>query len=317
MKTTTRWTTVILFLMTLMLTACASGGGIDLSKFPIVIAPAPPTPAPVVTPPVVRATLAFEVLDEQTGAPIPTAFATCDDGIPKQATEAGYIAVERDLGIYSCTFEADDYETVTRRYQLEDNRQFPVKLKSTKPAPPLVVVIPAPPVVVPPAPVVPPVVVPPAPPSSPLCHMRDSDPLGCVRQVAAVFPQLLLTNTINSCVEFVQRVLEVLGPDWGHVGKARGMNGAPRGFVPIEVSGYRIIGVAVDAIKHRSGQVIDILGNATANEPRPAICAGLSADDPRWREHCWAPGPAQIGWEVVPAHDWRPENPFVPAVPVR
>lgn len=379
MKTTTRWATAILFLLTMMLTACATGGGIDLSKLPpIVIAPAPPpvvTPEPVVPKP--RATLAFEVVDEQTGAPIPTAFSTCDDGLSQQANAAGYIAVERELGLYVCRFEADGYQDAARRVQLESNRQSTVRLKSlTPPEPPPaedeliwkgnpamqwlpndsaavarmqaffrrhslqyfnhggllrycgnreardsdIVFVPArgrceiatdprtsphqDPSVAPVPPVVPPVVV---PPSSPFCAMRESDPLGCVRQVAAIFPQLLQTNTYESCLEFTQRVLEVLGPEWGHVSKTAGESqSVPRGFTPLEVRGsdgnlYTITGVSHDAIKHRlTGQVVDLLGNASANsDPNPAI-------------H----GPARIQWGVVPSEHNRVNNPFLPTVPV-
>lgn len=283
---------------------------------PIVIVPGGPPSTPPATPtPAAKplATLAFQVLDEDTGAPIDTAFArfTAPDRRVKQANESGYIAFELELGIYEVEFQAVDYAPSTRMFQVEANRQFTVQLKSTKPkpAPP----VPAPPVLQP-VPNTPPIVIaPPVPPSPahPLCAMRDSDPQACVRQVAAVYPQLLLTNTFASTVEFTQRVLEVLGPDWGHVGKPRGQHAVPRGFVPIEVAGYHIIGVSHDAIKHRqTGQVVDILGNATANEPCDP--SKLSPGD-----ECWKPGPASIIWDPVPAHDWRPENPFVPTVPVR
>lgn len=160
--------------------------------------------------------------------------------------------------------------------------------------------------------------VPNAPPASApapgaLCATRASDPIGCVRQVAATYAELLTINTFESCVEFTQRVLEVFGPDYGHVGKtASEGQSVPKGFTPIDAIGsdgktYRITGVSHDAIKHRvTGQVIDLLGNATANEP----CHLAPAE-------CWKPGPASIQWTLIPPQFWRAENPFIPAVPVR
>lgn len=272
---------------------------------PIVIAPGgppPAVPAPPAPAPVPLATIAFQFVDEESDAPIPEAFATCEGSEAKQANADGYAAIERAQGTFTCSFEASDYQSSTRKYQLTENRQFTVRLKSTKPKPPEPappVVLPTPPVVVPPAPV-PPVVEPSKPA---LCSMRDSDPFGCVRQVAAVYPQLLLTNTYESCLEFTQRVLEVLGPDYGHVAKTAGESqSVPRGFTPVVVNGFLITGVSHDAIKHRvTGQVIDLLGNASANsDPNPKI-------------H----GPAQIQWAKVPPEHWRENNPYLPAVPVR
>lgn len=279
-------------------TSCASIPPGSIKLPPIVIAPSvEPKPVEPVKP---RATLAFEVLDDATGAPIPTAFATCDDGVPKQATEAGYIAVERDHGIYTCKFEADDYATITRRYQLVENRQFPVRLTSTKPKPEPA---PAPDPVKPaPVPEPPPVVVVPTPAPLPPCVEIE-----CVRQTAEKYPHLLAINTYESCLEFTQRVLERL-PDYGHVGKTAGESqSVPHGFEPRDVRGsdgnlYRITGVSHDAIKHKvTGQVIDLLGNASANsDPDPKI-------------H----GPARIQWAVVPMEFNRVQNPYIPAAPVR
>lgn len=127
-------------------------------------------------------------------------------------------------------------------------------------------------------------------------------------RAAVLYPQLLEANTYESCVEFTQRVLELLGPAWGHVGKTAGEGQAvPRGFKMVTVRGtdgkpYDITGVSHDAIKHRlSGQVVDILGNAAANsDPDPA-------------RH----GLATPTWGLVPPEEWRVGNPFIPAVPVR
>lgn len=156
-----------------------------------------------------------------------------------------------------------------------------------------------------------------------LCAERVSAPLECVRKVAVAFPELLAINTFESTMEFTQRVLAVLGPDYGHVGKsARESQSVPKGFTPIDVEGadgktYHITGASHDAIKHRgTGQVVDLLGNATANEPCDA-----SKLPPG--EKCWEPGPASIQWNLIPkfAGDgtllWRNSNPFIPAVPVR
>lgn len=294
--------------------SCASGNGripIDISKLPPIIiagAPAPPTPAPPAKP---RATLAFQVVDSATGMPVSTAFAIYEDGVSKQADEQGYIARELEAGgtVYAIRFEADDYTTMARRFQLGSrpdeqdgagNRQFTVRLTSSKPVPPP----PPPPTPVTPAP----------PPPEPQPHVASPKPQApscaefeCVRQVAAAFPALLTTNTYESCLEFTQLVLDVLGPEWGHVGKTAGESqSVPKGFTPIDVSAggltFRITGVSHDAIKHRvTGQVIDILANASANsDPNPAI-------------H----GPARIQWEAVPPAHWRVNNPFIPAVPVR
>lgn len=137
------------------------------------------------------------------------------------------------------------------------------------------------------------------------CYGAEFDGLSCVREVAEIYPWLLNTNTYESCLEFTQRVLEQLGPEYGHVGKTAGESqSVPRGFQPVDVVGsdgvrYRITGVSHDAIKHRvTGQVIDLLANASANsDPDPKI-------------H----GPASPIWNEIPSQFWRPSNPFIPAV---
>lgn len=289
MSTTTRWTTAIALLLGLMAIGC----GADLSKLPpiVISAPAPPAPKPEAPSPKPRATLAFQVLNTCDGSAVVETIITIKDGPAKQVDADGYAPFELDHGRYDVTFEAANYHGSTRSFILSENRQWSIKLDPVKGCPSPELPKPEPPKVDP------------APPTPPCSELE------CVRQAAATYGHLLVTNTYASCVEFTQRVLERLGPEWGHVGKPNGRHAVPRGFAPVDVNGLRIIGVSHDAIKHRSGQVVDILGNATANEPCP--------EDVRAAGKCWAPGPASIGWELIPAHDWRPDNPFVPAVPVR
>lgn len=288
------------------LTACASGG-LDLSKLPPIVIPPPAVEKPAPAKP--RATLAFEVLDACTGAPLRDVFARFSDNSQKQTDEHGYAAFEKDAGVddkpavYAVRFLLDDtYESPTREFALVENRQFQVRLRPiagcAKPEPPPA---PAPEPVKPtPAPEPPPVVTPPPTPA-PCVEIE------CVRQTAEKYPHLLTINTYESCLEFTQRVLERL-PEYGHVGKTAGESqSVPQGFEPRDVRGsdgnlYRITGVSHDAIKHKvTGQVIDLLGNASANsDPDPKI-------------H----GPARIQWAVVPVEFNRVQNPYIPAVPVR
>lgn len=119
-----------------------------LKSLPPIVA-APPVPPPPAPKP--RATIAFQVLDAETGAPITTAFVSFDDHTIKQVNGDGYVAFERELGEFGVKFEADDYATDIRKFELLSNRQFTVRLKSTLdrvPVPPPVVV--PPPVIVPP-----------------------------------------------------------------------------------------------------------------------------------------------------------------------
>ena len=302
---------VVLSLSALL--ACASGGGppIDLSKLPPIIIHAPgcalppcapivnptpkppvvvppvvepappvqPDPAPVALPPLVNLNI---VVHNATGGGL--ASAICEvNGDLRKADGAGFINFAvRGSVVALCA--APEYLTRVIDLPPGDHR---VGLVSTTP-PPVVV----PPVVIPPN----------STPDHNSC-LEGGDGLTCVRSMAAKYPQLLQTNTYESCLEFTQRVLAALGPDWGHVGKGQGESqSVPRGFVPIDVAGFRITGVSHDAIKHRStGQVVDLLFNASANsDPDPKI-------------H----GPAGVQWALVPAEHWRVGNPFVPAVPVR
>jgi hypothetical protein len=177
--------------------ACASGGGpIDLSKLPPVVISLPAAPAADVPPtaaPKPRATLAFQVVDQDTGEPITSAIVTVAEPgklidqtaftgnsgdkpiAEKQVNSIGYAAFELDGGgvIYAAMFVDPDYATVVRRFQLGDkptdkdgegNRQFTVRMKNAnKPTPP-----PAPPVIEQPPASKPPVVVAPPVVVSPL-----------------------------------------------------------------------------------------------------------------------------------------------------
>lgn len=155
MKTSTRWITAA-FILALMATAC----GADLSQLkPVIVVGTPaaePKPQPEPAPIVPRATIAFAVVDDLTGQPIPSAIATFEDGSAVQANDDGYIAIEKELNTYQVKISADDYQTVTRNVVLTGNRQFTVRLTSTKP-------VPVPPKPEPPPAVDPPVVIPPAP----------------------------------------------------------------------------------------------------------------------------------------------------------
>lgn len=127
-----------------------------------------------------------------------------------------------------------------------------------------------------------------------------------VQQVAAEFPHLLQTNTIVSCTEFTQRVLERLNGEWGCVGKTAGEGqGKPEGFEPRSVRGvdgnmYLITGISYDVLFHApSYRQVDMLGNATANEPGP-----------------WAKGPATPVWNEIEPQHYRANNPWIEKVPL-
>lgn len=127
-----------------------------------------------------------------------------------------------------------------------------------------------------------------------------------VQQVAAEYPHLLQTNTIVSCTEFTQRVLSRLNAEWGCVGKTAGEGqGKPVGFEPRSVRGvdgnmYLITGISYDVLFHApSYRQVDILGNATANEPGP-----------------WPKGPATPVWNEIEPQHYRANNPWIEKVPL-
>lgn len=136
-------------------TACASAGGRPPFTLPpiVIAAPGPSTPAPVEEKPAPRATIAFLVVDQDTGAPISSAFAFFEDGVTLQARADGYISRELAAGgaVYAIRFEADGYTTMARRFQVGSrpderdgagNRQWSVTMKSTKTPEPAAPVVP-------------------------------------------------------------------------------------------------------------------------------------------------------------------------------
>lgn len=130
--------------------------------------------------------------------------------------------------------------------------------------------------------------------------------LAVVEQVNREFPHLLQTNTIVSCTEFTQRVLERLNAEWGHVGKTAGEGqGVPVGFTPRQVRGvdgnmHLITGVSYDVIFHEpTWRQVDIISKGTANEPGP-----------------WEHGPGAPMWgEIEPEH-YRAHNPWLEKFPL-
>lgn len=126
--------------------------------------------------------------------------------------------------------------------------------------------------------------------------------LAVVHAVNAEFPHLLQINTIVSCTEFTQRVLARLNGDWGHVAKTAGEGqGVPVGFTPRDVNGHHITGVSYDVIFHQpSNRQVDIIANGTANEPGP-----------------WPHGPGTPIWAEIDREHYRPNNPWIPKVPLQ
>ena len=130
--------------------------------------------------------------------------------------------------------------------------------------------------------------------------------LAVVKQVDQEFPHLLQINTIVSCTEFTQRVLERLNAEWGHVGKTAGEGqGVPVGFQPRQVRGvdgnmYLITGVSYDVIFHEpTWRQVDIIAKGTANEPGP-----------------WEHGPGSPMWGEIEPSLYRAYNPWVEKFPL-
>lgn len=132
MTATTRWMTAIGMILGLMAIGC----GVDLAKLPpiVISAPVPAAPPPVAEQPKPRATVAFVVVDDLSGQPIASAIATFEDGTQHQANDDGYIAIEKEMNTYQVDITADDYQSARRNVVLTGNRQFTVRLSSTKPA---------------------------------------------------------------------------------------------------------------------------------------------------------------------------------------
>lgn len=126
----------LLFALLFMVPAC-------IEVPPIVIAPAPPAPPVAEAPaPKPKATIAFQVVNECDGQPITTAFVNITDGPTKQVNDDGYVALELEAGgaVYLVVFEDPGYQSQARKYQLDGNRQFAVRMMPTagcpRPEPP-------------------------------------------------------------------------------------------------------------------------------------------------------------------------------------
>lgn len=143
--------------------------------------------------------------------------------------------------------------------------------------------------------------------------MKTPNLFTVVQQTASAYPNLLIENTYESCLEFTQRVLMACGdPAWGHVGKTAGEGqSVPAGFTPTPVQIIRadgqketilITGVSHDAIFHKlSNTIVDLLGNGSANS------------DPNQAIH----GPAVPQWSEIPKELNRSNNPWIAAIPVQ
>jgi hypothetical protein len=304
MKTTTRWTTAILFILALMAISC----GADLSKLPpIVIAPPrPTTPPPAAEAP--RATVAFHVVDDLTGQPIPTAIATFEDGTQHQANDDGYIAIEKELNTYQVKISADDYQTATRNVVLIGNRQFAVRLTSTKPAP--APPKPEPPVDAPKPQVPSPKPEPPVNPADAACGVAGNTSTisqACVDVVASVslYAQpCRVTGAAEPCHYFVREVAKALStaqndPRWGLLLKTKG--GENVDGYGVDVVAYLPAPLPLDAPTWRWAGV-DIVGGLGL--PNARLMGGrfnavISCDDPNREEGKWCNRPADI-WAPVP-----------------
>ncbi|MDP3717079.1 MAG: hypothetical protein Q8T13_04835 [Acidobacteriota bacterium] len=287
---------------------------------PIVIGVPPPTKptARPAEPSKPMATLALEVLDDGTGAPIGTAFARVEGGPERQADGVGYIAFQLPAGgtVYGVRVEADDYAPVTRRFQLgasadeadgAGNRQFTVRLASTKPAP-----TPAP-VVVPPPPAPPPTAVP-APPAPPVesptiaaCAAANNDgrvsqecldavanqspeDLRFCRQGAAISCHLIVRRVVKALRAGAQQTTESWG--WGLLTKG----GGEQGCNATECDG----GLGPDG-KYAEDVITFLQPGASVREWTGAdVVGGIGA-----------PGARFVGGALGPAND-RPSNKWAP-----
>jgi hypothetical protein len=293
----------------LLFSAC-----VPVAMPPIVITPAPPSaPAPVVTPAAKpRATIAFQVVDESTVQPIGVAFAKFEDGTTKQAGDDGYLAFERELGFYAVTFSADDYATVTRNFQLESNRQFTVKLKSTKPLPlpvpptvPATPPTPTPPVVVAlPAPTVPP---PAAAGILPQCGAGENTgriSQECIDAVAAVssFSKICTitgdTETCNHFVRDVARALKAAQHDerWGLIKKTGGGDNVDGYGTDIVAYLPSPLSLTVPTWRWNGADIVGGIGKPGARLVGGQLNAVLNCDD--WKEG--------MGWCNRSSDVWAP-----------
>jgi hypothetical protein len=132
------------------------------------------------------------------------------------------------------------------------------------------------------------------------------DVYSIVQEVANEHPDLLETNTYESCGILVQYVLMRLNqddPEWGHVAKTQGESQySPPDWVPVDVDGYTITGFSQDAIFHRAAyRQVDIIANSSANS------------DPDESIH----GPGSITWGVIDPMYYRENNPWMATVPLQ
>src|SRR4029453_16731963 len=130
--------------------------------------------------------------------------------------------------------------------------------------------------------------------------MPTANLFSLVQQVANEHRDLLNTNINATCFQFIQLVLaRTNDPEWGHVGKTAGEGQyTPPGFVAIQVGPHRITGVSHDAIFHKgANQQVDLLGGGN-NGPNPI-----------------GP-PAREQWNPIPPEFYRPNNPWLPAIPL-
>lgn len=245
---------------------------------PPVVEPRIPAPEPELPP---LRNMNVVVVASDDGSPVPGAWCVVD-GDRRVADGGGFINfAARDERSADCG--ADGFATRRGVPVVPGERTNDVAILRTVPRPP-----------------------PPAAPNH--CAGREFDGLSCVREVAAKYPALLVTNTYESCLEFTRHVLAALGPEWGHVGKSAGEGQfTPPGFVAFTYTApdgqvFRITGVSHDAIKNRAtGQVVDLLGNASANSDPDASIHGV----------------AMPMWSTIPEKDWRVSNPFVEAMPIK
>lgn len=290
--------------------ACASGAPIDLSKLPpiVIAAPAAETLKPASPAAKPSATLAFHVVDDATGAPIPTAIATFEDDTKVQANDDGYISVVKELNTYEVKISAADYAPAKRDVVLTGNRQFEVSLTSTKPKPAAPPVAEAP--VVTPKPAEPPPPVPPVPTPEPAgrvaqCGGADNTlavSQGCLDAVAKSSANYALCNRLGDseyCHRYVREVVRALvvtqgDPRWGLITKPAGSNVEGYGE---DIIAYLPAPIPLDA-KTWQWRGLDVIGGAGAPGAHfqgGVLNAAVACPQPEgWcnrTDNLWAPVP--------------------------
>jgi hypothetical protein len=314
MKPKTRWTTAILFLLTLMLSAC-----VPVAMPPIVIAPAPP-PVAATDPkpePKPRATLAVILTSCTTREAIAHQWVTVRsvDDPSKQEDDGtnvdGYIAFDAiEQGIYdiiSGDHSGGRYETFTQRVRLKENQNFPICLKPIgAPEPP-----PAPqPPVVEPTPVPPPVVTP-APPTYVIaCDVRNNvgrvsrECLAAVAERSVYYRPCEVTGSTEACHYYVREVVRALvaaqnDPRWGLLRKTKGGDQV-EGY-GTDVIAYLPHVFAVDGPPTWRWQGVDVIGGI--GEPHAHFNAGELTSFPPLNCDDWKEG---MGWCNRTSDVWAP-----------